>query len=375
MQTWPGQGQIHMEASDQPHGRGKDGHPDEGQGRHPHADTTADTTADGSGDNEPMFSASTASERMGFLLLPQFSMMAFFSAVEPLRIANRIAGRPLYEWTVIGLSGDPVTASNGMTLMVDHAIDQVRHLPSLAVCSGFDPEQWIGRGLSAWLNRLDQGGCRIGALDTGAVVLAEAGLLAGETVTLHWETLPAFNERYPTIRTCDELFLLGQRRFFCAGGAAAMDMTLEMIARQHGMALAVDVSEQLIHDRLRSRTDQQRMSLVRRLGTHQPRLIDAVSLMESHLEAPLELAEIARRSQISLRQLQRLFADELGESPTGYYLGLRLNRAASLLKDTDLDVLAIGLSCGFGSASSFSRAFRRHYGCSPLSYRRQDESS
>ena len=310
-----------------------------------------------------------AEQRLGFLLLPQFSMMAFFSAVEPLRIANRIAGRALYDWTLIGLGGGPVTASNGMTLLVDHAMEDVRNLPWLAVCSGFDPELWIGHGLSAWLNRLDQGGCCIGALDTGAVVLAEAGLLRGHTVTLHWETLPTFNERYPSIRTCDELFLLEERRFFCAGGAAAMDMTLEMIARRHGMALAVDVSEQLIHDRLRSRTDQQRMSLVRRLGTHQPRLVDAVALMESHLETPLPLAEIARRSRVSSRQLQRLFADVLGTSPSAYYLSLRLKRAAQLLKDTDLDVLAIGLSCGFGSASSFSRAFRRAFGTAPQAFR------
>ncbi|ALM52440.1 GlxA family transcriptional regulator [Halomonas huangheensis] len=310
-------------------------------------------------------------EHVGFLLLPGFSMMAFFSAVEPLRIANRMAGRRLYEWTLIGLTGEPVTASNGMTLMIDHALADVRHLPSLAVCSGFEPEQWIGHGLTAWLNRLDQGGCRIGALDTGAVVLAEAGLLSGETVTLHWESLPAFNERYPGIDTCDELFLLGERRFFCAGGAAAMDMALEVIARRHGMALAVEVSEQLIHDRLRSRGDHQRMTLARRLGSHNPRLVEAVAQMEGHVEAPLSLQVIAQRSGISERQLQRLFSETLGTTPGNWYLNIRLTRAHYLLKETDHDVLAIGLACGFSSPSTFSRAFRRHFGYSPREVRKR----
>lgn len=320
-------------------------------------------------------SSCSDTERIGFLLLPGFSMMAFFSAVEPLRIANRIAGRKLYDWTLIGLSGEPVTASNGMTLLVDHPMQEVRHLPALAVCSGFDPEMWIGHGLRGWLNRLDQGGCRIGALDTGAVVLAEAGLLAGETVTLHWESLPAFNERYPQITTCDELFLLGKRRFFCAGGAAAMDMALEMMARRHGTTLAIDVSEQLIHDRMRSRGDHQRMTLARRLGSHHPRLVEAVALMERHLESPLPLHEIAQRSGISARQLQRLFQDTLGTTPAAYYLGLRLKRAEHLLRETDLSVLAIGLACGFGSASTFSRAFQRHLGFPPGTMRKRNRPS
>lgn len=310
-------------------------------------------------------------EHIGFLLLPGFSMMAFFSAVEPLRIANRMAGHQLYDWTLIGLTEEPVTASNGMTLLVDHGMADVRHLPALAVCSGFDPEQWIGRGLMAWLNRLDQGGCRIGALDTGAVVLAEAGLLKGETVTLHWESLPAFNERYPGIATCDELFLLGDKRFFCAGGAAAMDMALESIARRHGTALAVEVSEQLIHDRLRSRGDHQRMTLARRLGSHNPRLVEAVAQMESHVETPLSLQVVAQRSGISERQLQRLFADTLRTSPGAWYLGIRLDRALYLLKETDHGVLAIGLACGFSSPSTFSRAFRRRFGQSPRDARRR----
>ncbi|MFG6177789.1 GlxA family transcriptional regulator [Halomonas sp. THAF12] len=308
-------------------------------------------------------------EPIGFLLLPRFSMMAFFSAVEPLRIANRISGRPLFEWTLISEDGGPVTASNGMTLLADQAIEAVHHLPSLAVCSGFDPERHLSRALKRWLHRLDAAGCVLGGLDTGCFLLAAAGLLKGERVTLHWESLPAFQERFPAIATSDELFELGARRFSCAGGAAAMDMALDVIARRHGQRLAIDVSEQLVHERMRTRHDQQRMSLARRLDTHNARLVGAVDLMERHLEAPLALAEVARRSGVSLRQLQRLFERELGRSPRDWYLALRLERARHLLEETDLDVLAVGLACGFASSSSFSRAFRQHHGASPRQIR------
>ncbi|NAW34365.1 helix-turn-helix domain-containing protein [Halomonas alimentaria] len=310
-------------------------------------------------------------EQVGFLLLPQFSMMAFFAAVEPLRIANRISCRPLFDWTLISVDGEPVTASNGMTLLADRAIDAVHHLPSVAVCSGFAPEALLTRPLMAWLHRLDQAGCTLGGLDTGCFLLAAAGLLEGERVTLHWESLPAFHERFPAIPTSDELFELGPRRFSCAGGAAAMDMALEVIARRHGTRLAVDVSEQLIHERLRSRSDQQRMTLARRLGTHNRRLVQAVALMERHLEAPLPLAEIAARCGVSPRQLQRLFEQHLSTTPRRWYLGLRLERAYHLLTETDMEVLAIGLACGFASGTSFSRAFRERYGYPPGEARRR----
>ncbi|MBB3191886.1 GlxA family transcriptional regulator [Halomonas cerina] len=308
-------------------------------------------------------------ELVGFLLLPRFSMAAFFSAIEPLRIANRLSGRPLFDWRLISEDGEPVTASNGMTLLVDQASDDVHQLPSLAVCSGFDPDAYLSRGLRRWLHRLDQAGCVLGGLDTGCYLLAAAGLLDGERVTLHWESLPAFQERFPGIETSDELFELGQRRFSCAGGAAAMDMALDVIARRHGTRLAIEVSEQLIHERIRTRRDQQRMTLARRLGTHQRPLVTAVALMEQHLEAPLSLAEIADRGDVSPRQLQRLFDQELGTSPRQWYLGLRLDRAWHLLAETDRDILSVGLACGFASSSSFSRAFRAHFGQSPRQVR------
>nr|WP_264477773.1 GlxA family transcriptional regulator [Halomonas malpeensis] len=301
-------------------------------------------------------------------------MMAFFSAVEPLRIANRISGRSLFEWTLYSTDGEPVTASNDMTLLVDEPMGDERALSSLAVCSGFEPERHLNRSLAGWLHRLDQAGCALGGLDTGGFVLAAAELLKGERITLHWESLPVFRERYPTLETSDELFELGERRFSCAGGAAAMDMVLEVIARRHGAALAVAVSEQLIHERLRSRHDQQRMSLAGRLGTHHRRLIEAVGLMERHLEEPLPLVEIARRSGISPRQLQRLFEQELKVSPRHWYLDLRLARAERLLADTDMGVLAVGVACGFRSSSSFARAFRGRYGHSPMQARRRFRS-
>lgn len=308
-------------------------------------------------------------EPVGFLLIPRFSMMAFFSAVEPLRIANRLAGRTLYRWTLISEDGQPVTASNDMTLLVDHGLTDAPSLPTLAVCAGFEPERDLSRRLSQWLHRQASEGCLLGGIDTGPLLLAEVGLLDGHRLTLHWESLPAFRERFPALDAVESLFEIDSRRFTCAGGAAAMDMTLSLIAQRHGQSLADDVSEQLIHARLRPRQDHQRLPLVKRLGTHRRPLIDAVAQMERHLEQPIPLADLASGIGLSLRQLQRLFLGELGKRPRDYYLELRLDRARHLLEETERDVLSIGLACGFTSASSFARAYRQHYGHPPSAAR------
>lgn len=309
-------------------------------------------------------------EPVGFLLVPRFSMMAFFSAVEPLRIANRLAGRALYRWLLISEDGQPVTASNDMTLLVDCGLADAPSLPTLAVCAGFEPERDRSRRLGQWLHRQASEGCLLGGIDTGPLILAEVGLLDGHRLTLHWESLPAFRERFPGLDAVESLFEIGARRFTCPGGAAAMDMTLSMIASRHGQDLADAISEQLIHARLRPRQDHQRLPLAKRLGTHRRPLVDAVALMEQHLEQPLSMTALSERIGLSLRQLQRLFLEELGKRPRDYYLELRLDRARHLLEETDRDILSIGLACGFSSASSFSRAYRQRYAQAPSDARR-----
>jgi AraC family carnitine catabolism transcriptional activator len=304
-------------------------------------------------------------EPIGFLLIPKFSAMAFFSAIEPLRVANRLAGRAIFSWQVFSEDGEPVEASSGMRLIVDGAIDAAAGLPTVIVCAGFDPVAAETRHMLASLRRLARAGTMLGALDTGAHLLAKAGLADQVTVTMHWEAVPGFREDFPDIAVSDELFEVQGQIFTCAGGTAALDMMLDMIGRKHGGALAVAVSEQFIHDRIRSRHDHQRMALSRRLGVSNGKLLKIVALMEDHLEAPLALEHLAESVGISLRQLERLFRTQLDAAPAGFYRGLRLDRARHLLRQTDLSVTEIAMATGFSSASTLSRRYHEQFGCPP----------
>ncbi len=309
-------------------------------------------------------------ERIGFLLVPEFSMMALFSSVEPLRVANRLSGKQLYSWHIFSVDGEPVASSNGMSLVTEASIAQIERYPTIIVCASFAPDHYADKKLLAWLRRLDRQGSELGALDTGTYLLAKAGLLSGYRATLHWENLASFAEAYPDVEVSGELFEIDRKRCTCSGGTAALDMMLHRISAGHGHELAVAVSESLLHARIRRPDDHQRMAIGLRLRLRHPALLRIVEAMEENIEEPLRLDEFASLGAISRRQLERLFRKAFDDTPTGYYLKLRLRRARQLLEHTAMSILDVSLACGFVSAPYFSRAYRNQFGLSPRQDRR-----
>ena len=310
-------------------------------------------------------SAASRTRRFGFYLVPKFSFIAFINAIEVLRVTNRVAETSLYTWTLASLDGRPVEASNQMSALVDGAFKDIGPLDALFVCSSFEPQNYCAKEAMSQLRRLGRHGTNLGGVCTGAYLLARAGLLDGYRCTLHWDSLPGFVEDFPEIDATGELFEIDRDRYTAAGGTAPLDMMLNLVTSHHGNELALSVSEYLIHERIRSAQDHQRMTLRHRLQVSHPRLLEAVSLMEENLEAPLPLETIAVRVGISKRQLERLFRTYLQASPGRSYLELRLRRARALLEQTSLSVTDIGVACGFVSASHFSRAYRDFFGHSP----------
>jgi len=299
-----------------------------------------------------------------FLLLPEFSVMGFASAVEPLRVANRFVPEA-YRWKILSLDGGPVRASNGMSLNVDAALDRAHAVQTLFVVAGFNPLQHYQSALGEALRQLDRQGATLGAIDTGAFVLAQARLLSGHPVTLHWEAQSAFKERFPALTVTQELIEWGQRRISCAGGTAAMDMVLALIGQRHGQALAATVSEQFLHGPVRSPSEHQRTEVVARFGVHDKKLVQAIQTMQAHLEEVLPIGALAAAMDVTRRQMERLFAAHLQVSPAAFYLSLRLDRARQLLEQSDMGVMAIAVACGFSGPSHFSRAYRRRFGVRP----------
>jgi AraC family transcriptional regulator, glycine betaine-responsive activator len=304
-------------------------------------------------------------QTLGLILINDFSMIAFTSLVEPLRLANYISGARLYEWRLYSIDGAPVQASNGLRIEVNGSIADIGPMPHVVVCAGLDVQKQELGGLVAKLRRLAFYGVPLGAVCTGAHVLAKAGLLDGHRCTVHWENQESLREEFPELDVTDELYEIDRSRFTCAGGTAAIDMMLTMIARRHGQDLAAKITDELIHHRMRAPNERQRMELRSRLGVANPKVLAIVAMMERRLEEPLSCSELAADADLSPRQLERLFQRYLGETPTRYYLGLRLERAKTLLMQTSMPVLSVGLACGFVSASHFSKCYHEFFGRTP----------
>lgn len=310
----------------------------------------------------------------GFLVLPNFTTIGLASAVETLRMANLAARHPLYRTVLIAASPEPVVASNGMRVLPDHSIADAPALDALFVVGAnpIDRSRGNNRPLIDWLRQLARQRLPLGGICTGSYLLAKAELLDGYRCTIHWEDLQTLQEHFPDIVISSQLFERDRDRFTCSGGVAAMDMMLQLVARQAGgQAIAAKAAELLLCDRVRGERERQRVPLRTLLGTAQPKLSQVVAIMEANLEEPLGLEELASLNEVTVRQLERLFHKYLQRTPSQYYLELRLSRARELLLRSDVQVREVALACGFSSPAHFSKSYSRFFGLSPLGERRQ----
>ncbi len=310
-------------------------------------------------------------DHFGFLLVHNYSMIAFSSAIECLRMANRASGKTLYIWSIYSPDGQAIKASNGIEITPDFGIDSVADVSIFFVCGGIDISDSWNKSFQFALRKIAKRRIILGALCTGSYLLARAGLLDGYKCTIHWENIASVREEFPHAQFTDDLFQFDRNRITCAGGQSSLDMMLKLIGDRHGSKLAAHISEQFICERIRGTDDRQRIPLQLHLGANQPKLTEAVTLMEANLEEPISLNELSNYVGISCRQLERLFQKHLNCVPTRYYLNLRLNRARLLLLQTSKSIVDIALACGFISAPHFSKCYRDMYGIPPRDERRK----
>lgn len=304
-------------------------------------------------------------QQIDFLLVPGFSLFGLTSMLDPLRHANRTAERELYRWRLISEQGGLIASSDGIEIMSQLSCREVTKTPMLIVCAGDNPEAGISSGLLGFIRQQASHGAEIGSQDTAAYITAAAGILNGYRTTMHWENLPAAMAAYPTVNWVQELLVVDGKRFSCCGALSGLEMMLHMIRTQHGNGLAVTVADELIVTHERHHSDPQRASLQKRLDSRNPRLADAVQLMENNIEEPLSMAEIARHLGVTNRELERLFKHYLQQTPGSYYRTLRLNQARWMLQQTSHSVTDVSVACGFSSVAHFSRCYQKYFNIKP----------
>jgi transcriptional regulator GlxA family with amidase domain len=308
-------------------------------------------------------------QSIGFILLPGFALMSFAAATEPLRAANWLAGRRLYDVRFFA-PGETVESSSGLRVPVQHLPRRARGLSAIFVCAGGSPAGWSRPDVHASLRRLAGEGVRIGGISGGPYVLAEAGLLTGRRFTIHWEHAPALVEAYPDLRPEQARYVIDGSLVTCGGGIAPLDLMHALITERMGSAFARRVSDWFLHTQVEPSGGAQRASLAERFGVHHPVLLGVLEKMGATLETPLSRSSMARFAGISPRHLDRLFAEYRRTTYLADYRRLRLEHADRLLRQSALSVSEIAFASGFSSASQFGRAYRRAYGCAPGAARR-----
>lgn len=306
-----------------------------------------------------------------FVLLDAFSMMSLTSAIEPMRTANRLLDREVYRWRFTSEDGNTAIASNGLEVKVHERFGTSSPPDFVFVCAGMTLVANEQNRLNATLNKRARLGCKMGALSMGAVFLARADLLNNARCTLHWEGQPAFREEFPEVRLCNDLYVIDENRYTCAGGTASLDMMLHLITREHGAALARSIANQFQVDRIRTGDMEQRPGSSVRWDTLPPQVMQAAALMKGSFENPLSMERISRAVGLSVRNLERLFERHTGQTPARYYKILRLEHARDLLMHTNLPSIDIAIATGFCSSSYFSVCYNEHFGHSPSKERRR----
>jgi len=306
-----------------------------------------------------------------FVLLPKLTMLALSAAIEPLRIANQISQKELYRWRTMTRDGTPVRCSNNLAIVPDCALTTPERQTRVFICAGIEPSETLDLKLSHWVSRQAAFGVPVGAICTGAFTLAKAGLLTDRTFTLHWENQPAFLETFPNLVPSPNLFEVDGDLMTAAGGSASTDLMLNVIEDDFGPEFALVVSDMCLHGRSHSDTVPQKTAQSAVIGSRNKHLISAMRLMQSNLEDPLTVEDIADQTGISKRQLERSFRAHANMSPRRYYADLRLSRAYALLSETDLSIAEISAATGFGGTSTFSRAFRQKFNTSPNRFRKR----
>ena len=293
--------------------------------------------------------------RFVFVLMENFTLLSFSSALDALRIANRMSGKTLYEWTFIGENEGVVSCSAGTQFKLDNSLIELHRDDTVLLCGGTSIQEATTKKLIGWLRREARRGLTIGGLCTAAYPMAKAGLLDEKKATIHWENQDSFAEEFLEVELTKTVFVCDGNRYTTAGGTSSIDLLLKIIADEHGEELANAVADQMIYSSIRTDQDTQRLSVPTRIGVRHPKLSKVIQMMEINIEEPISPSILAKDVGMSTRQLERLFRRYLDRSPKRYYMELRLQKARNLLMQTDMSVINVALACGFASPSHFSK--------------------
>ncbi len=318
-----------------------------------------------------IFIPSSDKLRVTLLVLHESSMMSLASVLDTMRVANRIAGRDLFEWKIATLNGKPARLTCDMKVDPDTRLEAGLRGDMLVIIASFNQQQHAGPAHLKLIKRLARNYSAVGGIEAGSWILARCGLLEKRSATTHREDLEEFATHFPSTDLKPDRFVIDGSLFTTGGASPTFDFMLYLIRVRYGYPLAMEVSSVFIYDSRQNAADLQPLVSLGMLEGKEPRVAAAIHVMEQHIDDTLNIAQVAAQVDLSVRMLEYLFRETLNMSPAAYYRRLRLQAARRMVVDTRLKLQEIAIRTGFNSLSSFSRLFRNYYQQSPGECRKQ----
>ncbi|MDX3835379.1 GlxA family transcriptional regulator [Streptomyces europaeiscabiei] len=276
-----------------------------------------------------------------------------------------------YRISTASLDGTPVRASSGLTLVPDHSLAGAPAPHTLLVPGGQGTRNPAPEVI-AWLREHGPRAERLVSVCTGAILLAEAGLLDGRRATTHWAYCDTLARHHPAIEVdADPIFVRDGQVATSAGVTSGIDLALALVEEDIGREVALSIARHLVVF-LRRPGNQAQFSaqLAAQTARREP-LREVQQWITEHPGDDLSVERLAARARLSPRHFARAFQAETGTTPGRYVDRVRLEHARRLLEDTTDGVEEISRTCGYGTSEAMRRAFVKTLATSPAEYRRR----
>ncbi len=298
------------------------------------------------------------------VLFDGFSNLCLSNTIEPLRAANHVLGRKFFTWEMLSIDGAPVKSSSEMTLLPDGKLTMAAKSRRLFLISSYSYDTIYTKALGDLMRRHVYDGGTVFGMDTGAWLMAEAGLLNGRKATIHWDVMSRFEEKFLSVNVENRPFVHDDKMRTCGGAMAAFDLMLYLIAQDCGAQLRFDV-ESLFKRPLSLNADVEDNSLSGLALTRK-----AIAIMRDNLEHPIKVTELAQRLEVHPKFLERAFKAEFSMPSGQVYKRLRLNSVRDMVENTNAHFSDIAVRSGYRSASAMTRAFSSEFGYTPSRLRK-----
>jgi transcriptional regulator GlxA family with amidase domain len=312
--------------------------------------------------------------RIAIVAVTPVRMLDLIGPAEVFGDANRLHGdRPVYEIEIISACDDrTVTSHIGVPFIADSTFGETRGpIDTLLVAGGLGArEMRYSPKFLAWLKEQSKKVRRFGSVCTGALILADAGLLDGRHATTHWNWCGELARTHPRVKVDpNPIYVRDQELYTSAGVTAGIDLALALVEEDLGPSLALRVAQMMVVF-LRRPAGQAQFSATLTAQTSENRTLrELLAWAADHLTDELSVDSLARRAAMSERNFSRVFTHEVGETPARHIETLRLEAARRQLEASSLSLDEVAEHSGFASAEVLRRVFNRRLGVSPGQYR------